>query len=117
MSYKLVYNLKKLFFKICEFSLFPCKYDYHSRMEVYYLGEKHRNSPRDNDTFRLRDADNLEIGVRGTLYDFFGGGTLVYIWQNNHFGPSTITRGSVSSLNFRNGRFSPQTLLLCSNSS
>jgi hypothetical protein len=37
--------------------------------------------------------------------------------QNSHFGPSTITRGSISSPNFQNGRFSPQTLLLGSISS
>jgi hypothetical protein len=32
--------------------------------------------------------------------------------QNSHFGLSTIIRGSVLFLNFQNGRFSPQTLLL-----
>jgi hypothetical protein len=37
--------------------------------------------------------------------------------QNGHFGPWTISWGSVSSHNFQNGYFSPQTLLLSSISS
>jgi hypothetical protein len=52
----------------------------------YYLGENHRNNPRDDHTFRLRHADNLEIGVRGK-YNFF--------WRG-HFGlyfiGSNVTR-------------------------
>jgi hypothetical protein len=79
MSYKLVYNLKNYFSNFVNFHFSRANMIIILGWRGYYLGEKHRNNPRDNDTFRLRDADNLEIGVRGTLYDFFGGGTLVYI--------------------------------------
>jgi hypothetical protein len=37
--------------------------------------------------------------------------------QNSHFSPSTITRSSISSLDFQIDRFNPQTLVLGSISS
>jgi hypothetical protein len=48
---------------------------------------------------------------------FFNQNVFIYFGQNSYFGPSTIIRGSVSSMNFQNGCFSPQTLLLGSISS
>jgi hypothetical protein len=42
---------------------------------------------------------------------FFNQNVFIYFGQNSHIGPSTITRGSVSSMNFQNGYFSSQTLL------
>ena len=37
--------------------------------------------------------------------------------QNSYFGPSIVTRGSISSLIFQNGRLDPQALVLGSISS
>jgi hypothetical protein len=36
---------------------------------------------------------------------------------NRHFGPSTLSRGSISSFNFQIGQYSPSTFVLRSNSS
>jgi hypothetical protein len=38
-------------------------------------------------------------------------------YENNRFGPQTFTSDSVSSLNYENGRFGPQTFASDSNSS
>jgi hypothetical protein len=36
----------------------------------------------------------------------------IFLWQNSRFGSRTIVQGSISFLNFQNGHFSPQTILL-----
>jgi hypothetical protein len=57
----------------------------------YYLGEKHRNNPRDNYTFRLRDADNLEIGAIPYMFFLEGGGALWFIFNQKQCNENLAT--------------------------